>query len=131
MPNPSNESKQRWNASHYTQMKFSIKPGLAAAFKEACAAADVSMTSVISEFMISYCQMPEKAKQPPDPFATRRLCRKFVNGAVRQFKELLVAEERRRDNTPENLRGSIWYEASEQSSDAIQEVIGLMEEIYS
>ena len=131
MSNPSNESKQRWNATHYTQMKFSIKPDIADAFKEACAAADVSMAGVISEFMVNYCQMPSKIKPPSDPFATRRLRRKFVKGVVRQFKELQVAEERGRDNTPENLQGSKWYEASEQSSDAIQEVIDLMEDIYS
>ena len=131
MPDPSNESKQRWNAAHYTQLKFNIKPDIASAFKAACTAADVSMASVISEFMTNYSQLPVKSKPLPDPFATRRLRRKFINATIKQMEQLLIAEERRQDNTPENLQGSKWYEAAEQSIDVIQEVISLLGEIYS
>jgi hypothetical protein len=130
MPNPSNEAKQRWNDSHYTQMKFNIKPDIAAAFKDACAAADVSMAGVISGFMAEYSQLSPKCKTPADPFATRRLRRKFIKGLILQMEKLMSAEERCRDNTPDNLQGSKWYEAAENSIDVIHEVIDLLGEIY-
>jgi len=131
MPNPSNASKQRWNASRYTQMKFNIKQDIASAFKATCTVAGVSMASVISVFMLKYSQLPVKNKLPPDLFATRRLRRKYVKNIIMQMEQLLIAEERGRDNTPENLQGSKWHEAAEQSIDVIQEVISLLEEIYS
>ena len=55
MSDLSNESKQRWNAAHYTHMKFNKKLGIASVFKAACA--DVSMTGVISGFMVNYCSL--------------------------------------------------------------------------
>ena len=131
MPNPSNVSKQRWNASRYTQLKFNIKHDIASAFKATCTTAGVSMASVISEFMAKYSQLPAKNKLLPDPFATRRLRRKYVKNLILQMEQLVAAEERWRDNTPENLQGSKWYEVAEQSIDTIQEVISLLEEIYS
>jgi len=50
----SNTVKDRWNASHYTQIKVSVNPDTATAFKEACAVNGVSMASILSEFMDEY-----------------------------------------------------------------------------
>jgi hypothetical protein len=37
MGKTSNAVKQRYNATHYTQVKASVKPEIAAGFKAACA----------------------------------------------------------------------------------------------
>jgi len=130
MPNSSNESKQRWNAAHYTQVKISVNPDIAAAFKDACAAAGVSMAAVLSSFMADYSQTVIKDKLPADPFATRKQRRRFAKNIMTRMEQLADAEIRYRDNIPGNLQGSIRYEAAEQSIAAIQDVLELMEQIY-
>jgi len=130
MPNPSNASKQRWNAKNYVQVKVSVKPELAAAFKAACTAAGASMASVLSGFMASYCQHPAVQGPPDDPYATRGLRRRAVEGFICKMESLALAEERYRDNIPENLRGSARYEEADRSVDAAYEAIDLLREVY-
>jgi hypothetical protein len=126
----SNESKQRWNSAHYTQLKVSVNPELAAAFKKACAEAEVSMASVLSEFMAAYSQSAQAPKPAADIYATRRLRRKAVNAIIAQLEELTLAEERCRDNIPENLQGSKRYDDAEQSISSAYGAIELLREIY-
>jgi len=130
MPNPSNASKQRWNAGNYTQVKISVRPELAAAFKAACAEAGSSMASVLAGFMANYSQHPVKRDPPADPYATRKLRRQAVGALISQLESLALAEERYRDNIPENLRGSVRYEEAVRSVDAACEAIELLHDIY-
>jgi len=127
---PSNKTKQRWNAAHYTQIKVSVDPETATAFKNACAAADVSMASVLSKFMADYTQQSLKEKPPSDPFATRRQRRNTIKTIISQMEKVALAEECYRDNIPENLQGSKRYDDADQSLAAMHEVIELMSEIY-
>ena len=130
MSNPSNASKQRWNAGNYTQVKINVRPVLASAFKSACAEAGASMASVLAGFMASYSQFPAKRYPLVDPYATRKLRRRAVEALISQMESLALAEESYRDNIPENLRGSIRYEDSDRSVDVAHEAIDRLREIY-
>jgi hypothetical protein len=130
MSNSSNASKQRWNSENYAQVKVSVKPELAAEFKGACKAAGASMASVLSSFMASYSQHIIKHEPSGTPYATRRLRRRAVEAIISPMESLALAEERYRDNIPENLQGSIRYEEAERSVDAAYEAICLLRDIY-
>ena len=130
MSKPSNSSKDRWNAARYTQVKISINTDTAAVFKAACALNNVSMDSVLSEFMAAYSEKGVKASANVKPFATRKKRRKAIKDIISQMEELMSAEEDYKENIPENLQGSKWYEAAEQSLNQVQEAIYLLEEAY-
>ena len=141
MPNPSSKSKQRWNESHYRQLKISVSPDTATLFKAACAANNVSMAGVLSKFMDEYIHIDSvgerqskidlRAKEKPsDPYETRRKRRNVVNNIKLQLEQLMIAEERYRDTIPENLQGSKWYDAADNSIELIQEILELLSEVY-
>jgi len=105
-------------------------PETADAFKAACAAAGVSMASVLSKFMADYSQTPIKSKTSNDIFATRRKRRGVIKDIISQMEQLALAEERYRDNIPENLQNSKTYDAADQSVSVLYEIIDLLGEIY-
>lgn len=128
--NAANESKQRWNADHYTQIKVSVSREIASTFKAACEAANVSMASRLSQFMADYSAITVKNKPPSDTVATRRQRRNTVSSLIRQMEQVRDAEERYRDNIPENLQGSVVYDSADQSVSLMNEAIDLLETIY-
>jgi hypothetical protein len=137
---PSNDAKQRWNAAHYTQVKVSVNPDVAASFKAACAANDKSQAFVLSKFMAEYCEMtPDKTKKPgmhegrasPFTLETRKKRRAAVKAIAARLEDVLAAEERFYDSVPDNLHGSKWHEASETSISIIQEILDLLSDIYA
>ncbi len=128
---PSAESRQTWNAAHYTQVKVSVNPNTAASFKAACAAREISMAGVLSKFMAEYSQTPNDVKAVKEPIATRGQRRAVVRNIVLRLEEVLLAEERYMDNIPENLQNSVRHEAAEQSIEAIQSAVELLKEAYS
>ena len=102
----SNKVKDRWNAEHYTQIKVSVKPETAAAFKAACAASDASMSAVLSQFMQKYSgKAAPKGGYAPD-LSTKRQRRAAVSNIIDQLEWVLDNEELYRDNIPENLQAS-------------------------
>jgi hypothetical protein len=133
------KSRQRWNASHYTQVKISINPNIADAFKIACAVDGASMAGVLSRFMADYtaergnaCAPPQEPKvfEVSEKYNTRKARRSAVKSISIMLNDLLAAEERYFNSVPDNLQGSKWHEASEASITVIQEIISLMAEIY-
>jgi len=56
----SNAVKQRWNTEHYTQIKVSVKPDVAGAFKKACETSGTSMASELSIFMQEFASLPQQ-----------------------------------------------------------------------
>lgn len=130
MGKTSNAAKQKWNASHYTQVKFSTKPETAAAFKAACKAAGDSMAGALSAFMLRYAGQLKEQRQPPVIVKTlkdRRKTAVFVHNII---AALLDAEERFVNNAPENLSDSPRYEMAEERISMLQEVLDAMDEIY-
>jgi len=109
-------------AAKHTQVKVSVEPGIASAFKETCAATNVSMAAVLGEFMASYAKCPVKLKTELD-FSTRRRRRAVVKGIIGQLELLKTWEETVLDNTPENLQGSDAYGVTEEAIASLEEAI--------
>jgi len=107
---------------HYTQVKVAAPQDLAAAFKRACAAKDVSMRSVLLEFMSNYCKTYINKKNVSG-YSTRRLRREAVGKLTQQLCMIMDAEEEYRDNIPSNLQGSVVYDNANQTVSVLEEAI--------
>jgi len=126
----SNDAKQRWNSSRYAQVKVSVRPELAEAFKAKCKAENVSIASEISRFMtMETCG--RAAKTPlQDPYSTRAKRRKELNGLIGKLEAIMESEQSYMENIPENLQTSRYYEAAEQSVSALEEALDILAEAY-
>jgi hypothetical protein len=80
-----NQAKTKWNSENYTQVKAYIDPRAASAFKAACAAVDVSVNSVLSQFMADYgnVQADKKPAKVTDFVSTNRKRRKKHEELIR------------------------------------------------
>jgi hypothetical protein len=114
--------------SKYTQVKVSVAPQTAAAFKAACAASGVSMAAELSRFMADYSNGLVKHKAALD-YSTRRKRRAIVKRIVVELGQLKAAEERLIDNAPENLQDSPIYEIAEDYISVYEDVIGQLEDM--
>ena len=110
-----------------TQVKISVMPELASAFKSACTASNVSMAEALSGFMAKYTNTVIKRK--PE-YTTRRQRRTAVRSITQQLEQIKAEEERYRDAIPENLQGSVVYETADQSVSFLDEAIELLISIY-
>jgi len=117
-----------WNPS--AQVKVSIHPELAAAFKTACAANSESMTGVISSFMESYSKtnVPKRGYSPN--LSTKRQRRAVVRRILGQLESIMENEENYKDNIPENLQNSEAYHYAEYCVSLVGEAIEALEIAY-
>jgi hypothetical protein len=116
-----NQKEQR------AQVKVSVTPELASAFKAACAASNVSMASTLAQFMADFSNTAIKRKPQ---YTTRRQRRTAIKAMMRQLEHIKGAEERYMDAIPENLQGSVVFDNAEQSVSLLDEAIELLETIY-
>ena len=123
MGNTSNQAKQRWNNAHYTQVKVSVQPEIAAEFKKKCQAKGVSMASEISRFM-------SRENKKSDICSTRKRRRKALFSAIAQLEEIRDAEKQYWDNIPITLQNGPAYEAAEQAVSALEEALELLYHAY-
>ena len=130
MGKTSSTAKQKWNAENYTQIKVSIKPEIAAAFKAACEAAEISMASVLSKFMEDYAAAPRKKAAPQVPVDTRRQRRNEMKSLLNILERMRDGEERYRDNIPENLRSGSAFDAADECVSVLSEGLDLLETAY-
>jgi len=126
----STESKQIWNSKNYTQLKVSLNPETVAAFKTACTANNVSMSSVISQFISQYCGTAIKKRAYSPDLSTRRQRRAAVRSITQMIDRIRTNEEQYRDNIPDNLQGSAAFDAAEHCISALDEAIDLLETAY-
>jgi hypothetical protein len=126
----SNESKQRWNESRYTQVKFSLEPELVAAFKAMCAAEGVSMASEITRFMRMKTGCGQPAEPAAGPFGTRRKRSKEMKAVRNNIAAMLEAEQRSMDRIPESLQGGGAYEMAEQTASVLEEALAILADAY-
>jgi len=122
-----NQAKTRWNAENYAQVKISVAPEVASAFKAACAASHTSMAGTLSQFMAEY--QGTVAKRKPE-YATRRQRRTAIKAILQQMELIRDAEIRCRDAIPENLQGSIVFENADECVSLLDEAIELIGSIY-
>jgi len=124
------QAKARWNAKNYVQVKVSVSPEIAEAFKGACGANKVSMAGVLSRFMSEYSSTQAGVKRESDPYSTKRKRRRLVEAMIQQMERIRDAQEQARDNIPESLRDADAYEAAGESIDAMDEALEAMGRIY-
>ena len=130
MGQTSTQSKQLWNAAHYTQVKISVKPDLAATFKAACATANVSMAHVLSHYMAEFCGLAVIEDKPAIDVSTRGKRRKAIHSIVKHVECIKCAEESYRDNIPANLQASVVFDNADQCVSVLEEAIDLLNSAY-
>ena len=109
----------------YTQVKISISPALAAAFKVACATSNVSMAAKLSEFMKDFVDFSASHDVMPQ-YTTLRRRRVAIRDIIRQLNCIKHAQERCRDNIPENLQNSSIFDTAESYISSIDEAIDIL-----
>jgi hypothetical protein len=119
--------------SEYKQVKISVDPAVAAAFKIACSAAGVSMASELSRFMRSRAgeleSMPAR-DAALDRVSTRGLRRKAVKAVIARLERIRDAEESYCGRIPENLAQGSAFEAAEQAVSDLEQAINLLSEAF-
>jgi len=131
MGRTSNEVKQRWNDSHYTQLKVSVSPELAAAFKAKCISEGVSMASEITMFMIAKTSGGGRSLTPSSlPYETRQKRRKAVSKMILALEGIIASEQGYLDRIPPNLQASSLYDAAMETVDVLADALDKLFEAY-
>jgi hypothetical protein len=122
-------AKQRWNSEHYVQVKISVEPELARAFKKSCEDSNVSMAKELSGYMEEYTETV-KNKVPERKYETKRQRRIAIKGIIQQIEEIKLAQELSRDKIPENLQNSSIYETADECVSMLEEALEQLGAIY-
>jgi len=133
MGKTSNTAKQQWNDAHYIQIKVSVNPEIATAFKTSCIDNGVSMASILSQFMSEYSNLSQTIltkKIVHDFTSTRGKRRQSIKTLIQKLELIRDAEEQYLDNIPENLKSSMRFDAADESVSILNEVIELLETAY-
>ena len=112
----------------YKQVKISVDPEIASAFKASCAASNISMAAVLSKFMADYSKS-KVAKKPSPDYTTRRKRVAAARFYAKQFELIRDSEERYRDNIPENLQGSVVYDRADEFASLLDDVVDLLSQV--
>lgn len=113
------------------QVKIWTDPDIAAAFKIACTDAGVSMASELTNFMAERTTILKCAKDKDcNKITSRGGRRKEVATIVIRLEKIRDAEDTYKDNIPENLRNGIAYESAEQTVEAIDQAIEILQEAF-
>jgi hypothetical protein len=107
-----------------TQVKFTIESDIVSAFKARCAREEVSMTSIIRQYMIT-CQPSRAVKTKA---LTRPLRRKAVIDIIGRLNDIMELEMDYRDNIPEAF--SQRYDAADNACTQLEEAISRLEEAF-
>jgi len=113
------------SAGRYKQIKISVDPAVASAFKNACAALNVSMASVLSRFMADFSNLSAVDVLSP-AYATRKQRRAAVQIIAEQLEKIKVCEENYRDRIPENLQNSVVYDRADAFASSLDEAIEVL-----
>ena len=136
MPNIASKAKARWNAANYAQVKVSVRPDIADAFKAACAAAGISMAGELSRFMAEYAVMTTPAKtvsmktKETDSVSTMKKRRNTVRAVKALLEQVKDAEEQFIGNAPENLQNAPIYEKAGEYVEVLENIIEQLGDIY-
>jgi len=109
------------------QVKVSVPPNVAAAFKKMCADNDVSMAGELTQYMADYASVEKGKKDATLDFSTKRKRRKAIKSIIKQLEQIKGFEEQYRDNIPENLQGSTVYDNAEECVAWLEEAIELLD----
>ena len=113
-----------------TQVKVSVKPEVASAFKAACKANDTSMAAVLSDYMTRYSKTSVPGSGYSPSLSTRRQRRAAIQAIVHQLGRIRDNEELYRDNIPTNLQGGNAFDTADQCISQLDEAIDLLASAY-
>jgi len=125
------ESQKRWNSKNYQQINIAVRPELAAAFRSVCEQRQTAMREAFITLMTEYCAAPPVLKEQKDKgYAVRSSRRKAITAIIGQLENIRDAEEKYKQNIPENLQNSSRYESAEHAVEAFDEAIGILGEAF-
>jgi hypothetical protein len=130
MGRTSNEAKQRWNDRHYTQLKVSVSPELAAAFKAKCIGEGVSMASEITRFMTAKTSGGRPLAPSSLPYETRQKRRKAISKMILALEDIMACEQGYLDRIPANLQTSSLYDAAVETVEVLVDALDKLSEAY-
>ncbi len=119
------------NNARYAQIKVSVRPELASAFKSACAANNCSLTDVISDFMAKYSKVNTPTNGYAPNLSTKRKRRAAVAHILNQLQFIVNNEANYRDNIPLNLWDSEVYDKAEYCIALLNEAMEALESAYA
>jgi S-adenosylmethionine hydrolase len=127
-------AKDRWNFAHYKQMKFWTPLQVAAKFKSICEKQNISMASVIIQFMCEYSAMDINAQKNmhtnnPDT-GTRKLRRKEMHKAIKKVTAIYEAEAGTLTRIPANFHGTDTYSLTKDIVEALETAIETLKSVY-
>ncbi|MDR2570142.1 MAG: hypothetical protein LBD23_07565 [Oscillospiraceae bacterium] len=113
------------------QVKITVEPEIANAFKKVCEDNGVSMTSEISHFMeeranIFYKSKKMKKIKRNDRGGRRKEIAKYII----QLEKIRDAENDYKNKIPENLQSGAAYESAEQTVDLLEQAIDILNEAF-
>jgi hypothetical protein len=114
-------------ASGYAQVKISVSPGLARAFKDLCNANGASVAGELSRFMAKQAGFPGS---PRTPLGTRRQRRSELRKIIVRLSAVIENERAYMDNIPENLQESSIFEIAAQSVESLEEALEILDSVY-
>jgi len=126
--NTAPQTDQPVENTRYKQVKISVDPVIASAFKKACLNSDTSMAATISRFMSDFSKIVASRESPPD-YSTRRCRRKAIQTIVKQLEQIRSFEEQYQERIPENLQGSVVYDRAEEFISSLGETIDILTSI--
>jgi len=114
----------------YTQIKVSLKPAIAEAYKAACKRAGVKMAADLAAYMAKRAgKLDLIAKKRAA--STRGSRRKEITRIADMVEIVADCERNYMDRIPENLRNSQAYANAEETIMALEDAIDRLREAYS
>ena len=130
MGKTSNQAKQQWNAKKYVQLKASIAPDIATAFKAKCLASGVSVASELTRLMGEKPASRRVQKPTVDMYRTRRLRRSGLELLIAHLEAMRDAEREYLNAMPANLETSPMHEAAEQAVSALEDALNSLYDAF-
>ena len=118
------------NGHTVTQVKVSVKPEVAYAFKTVCKANDISMAAVLSDFMVQYSKAAVQKSGYAPNLSSRRQRRGAIQAIIHQLERIRENEELYRDNIPANLQSGTAFELADQAVSTLDETLDLLAAVY-
>jgi len=118
---------QDYDNGRYKQVKISVSPEIASAFKGACAVTNVSMASKLSQFMSEYSNTAYTKQKPSPDYSTKRLRCAAIHKIIRELERIKDCEKQYRDKIPENLQSSAFFDRAEEFISYLDSAIEALE----
>jgi len=130
MGKTSNDSKQRWIAKNFKQVKVLVTPSVAEAFKKVCAESGQSVNKALSTHMENAVLKKRPKTVPTLHIEKKSQRRSALQFYIARIRELYEAECGYNENIPENFRSGERYEQSSQDIENLEEAINILEDVF-